>query len=75
MPALLPLSKMSRADKLRAMEALWTDLSRVENKVKSPAWHQEALRETERAVAAGKAKFTDWDEAKKRILRKAAKLS
>lgn len=74
MPIVLPLEKMSRADKLRAMEALWADLSRNEAKVKSPPWHEQALRDAECAVKQGKALFSDWDEAKKRLRRKAAKL-
>lgn len=75
MPTVLPLKKMSRPEKLRAMEALWIDLSQDDAAFKSPAWHEEALREAERAVAAGTAKFSDWDEAKKRLRRKAAKLA
>ena len=75
MPTVLPLKKMSRLEKLRAMEALWIDLSQNNDAFKSPTWHEEALRETERAVAAGTAKFSDWEEAKKRVRRKAAKLA
>jgi len=43
----LPIQRMSREDKLRAMEALWEDLSRDDVEINSPAWHAEALRETE----------------------------
>jgi len=75
MPVVLPLKKMSRDEKLRAMEALWADLSQDEDRFESPAWHAQALREAERAVKSGKAKFSDWEEAKKRIRRKAAKLA
>jgi hypothetical protein len=75
MPVVLPLKKMSRDEKLRAMEALWADLSQDENRFESPAWHEQALREAEHAVKAGKARFSDWEEAKKRIRRKAAKLA
>lgn len=75
MPTLLPLKKMSRLEKLRVMEALWTDLSQDEHGLESPAWHADALREAERAVAAGTARFGDWEEAKQRIRRKAAKLA
>ena len=64
---------MSRDEKLRAMEALWADLSQEEARFESPAWHDHALREAERAVKTGKARFSDWEEAKKRIRRKAAK--
>lgn len=66
---------MSRPEKLRAMEEIWTDLSKDNDGVESPAWHEDALRAAERAVAAGTAKFSDWDEAKQRVRRKAAKLT
>ena len=69
----LDLSKMSREEKLIAMETLWADLAGDESRYQSPAWHGEALKETERLVKAGKAKFANWDEAKKRIRSKAAK--
>jgi hypothetical protein len=69
----LAIKRMSRADKLRTMEALWADLAKDETRMDSPAWHAEALRETERLVRQGKAKFSDCQEAKRRVLRKAAK--
>lgn len=65
---------MSRDEKLRAMEALWTDLSQDDERIESPPWHKNALREAEDALKAGKAQFSDWAEAKKRIRRKATKL-
>ena len=74
MAVTLPIRRMSRADKLRAMEALWTDLSRDEAELRSPAWHGEILRETEQLVRDGKAKFSDWQTARRRIHRKAARL-
>ena len=57
------------------MEAIWADLSRDEKQFESPAWHEQALRETEQLVKTGEAKFSDWDEAKKRMRRKAEKLA
>ena len=75
MPITLPLKKMTRSEKLMAMEALWADLSQDDAKVESPTWHADALRETERLVKDGKAKFSDWDTAKTRIRRRAARLS
>jgi hypothetical protein len=75
MPVTLPLKKMPRDEKLRAMEALWADLSQDEDAFESPAWHEQALREAEHAVKTGKARFSDWEEAKKRIRRKATKLA
>jgi predicted nucleic-acid-binding protein len=67
MPLTLLLKKMSRDDKLRAMEAIWSDLSKDESKFKSPAWHADALQEAQRLFKAGKATFSDWDEAKARM--------
>ena len=64
---------MSREDKLRAMEALWEDLSRDEAQTSSPAWHAEVLRDTELLIKEGKAKFSDWRTAKRRVRQKAAR--
>lgn len=66
---------MSRAEKLRVMQAIWADLSQDEQQFDSPGWHADALREAERAVEAGTAKSGDWEEAKMRLRRKAAKLA
>lgn len=65
-----PLNQMSKADKLRAMEALWADLSSDDRGFVSPRWHGEVLEETERLVKSGKARFLDWESAKKMIRRK-----
>jgi len=75
MAVTLPINRMSRADKLRAMEALWADLSRDEAGIDSPGWHGVILRETERLVRDGKAKFSDWQTARRRIHRKAARIA
>jgi hypothetical protein len=75
MAVTLPIRRMSRADKLRAMEALWVDLSRDEAEIESPGWHGAALRETEQLVRDGKAKFSDWQAARRRIHRKAARVA
>jgi Putative addiction module component len=65
------LKKMSRADKLRAMEDLWSDLTRDEGKYASPSWHFGVLEKTEQDIQAGRTKFIDWEEAKKSIRRRA----
>jgi len=67
MPASLPLNEMTVAEKLRAMEALWDDLCRRGEVIPSPEWHGEVLAEREQLVTEGKAKFSDWDEARARI--------
>ena len=69
----LQLKKLSRTEKLQAMESLWIDLSKDEGHYQSPAWHGAVLKEAQHLVKEGKAKFGDWDEAKERLRRKTAK--
>lgn len=59
--------RLPRADKLRLMEVLWTDLSNPEDQFDSPAWHEAALRETQQRVAAGEEAVVGWEEAKRRL--------
>jgi putative addiction module component (TIGR02574 family) len=65
----LPLSKLTLAQKLDLMEAIWDDLAKHEESLESPHWHQEVLNERERALADGKAIVSDWEESKARIRR------
>ena len=65
------IKKMSRAEQLRTMEALWTELTRDESKYASPSWHYDELARTDRAIRSGQVKFVDWDSAKKAIRRRA----
>lgn len=67
MEAILPLDKMTVAEKLRVMEMLWADLSRHEAQLESPAWHEDVLREREARVKSGKESFMDWETAKKQL--------
>jgi hypothetical protein len=63
----LPLSEMSRAEKLMALEAIWEDLSRNEPEFESPAWHRDELETTEARVKSGKEQFIDWESAKEEL--------
>ena len=67
MEATLPLDKMTVAEKLRAMELLWADLSRNEAQIESPAWHGDVLRDRESRIKSGEEKFLDWKTAKKQL--------
>jgi hypothetical protein len=67
MPVELQLAEMTLEEKLRAMEALWDDLCRREEAMPVPQWHKDLLDERERLVEQGKARFIDWETAKKRI--------
>jgi len=71
MAIILQLNRMSKAEKLRALEAIWADLANDD--FASPSWHAEALREAEARAHAGKAKFSSWPHAKERIRRKTSK--
>lgn len=70
MEAILPLDKMTIAEKLRAMETLWTDLCRDESQIESPGWHGDVLREREAKIKSGKEKFLDWETAKRQLRKK-----
>ena len=61
------IAKMSRREKLQALEAIWADLSRNAEEVESPAWHEEALQSTEARVKAGQEQVLDWEEAKRQL--------
>jgi len=61
----LQIEKMTRNEKLQAMEMLWDNLSSSEQETESPAWHGDVLRETEARVASGEEKAVDWEIAKK----------
>ena len=64
---LLQIEKMSRKEKLQAMEALWADLSRNDDDLESPDWHRSALEETEKRLASGVENVLDWEDAKREL--------
>jgi Putative addiction module component. len=65
--AVIQIDQMTLEEKLLAMEALWDDLCRREAGVPVLQWHKDLLDERERLVREGKAQFTDWETAKRRI--------
>jgi len=67
----LAIENMTWDEKLRAMEELWESLSRDEAQLKSPPWHEEALRETAALHDAGKEQPIDWDAAKRELRKRA----
>ena len=67
MSVTLPLKRMSRQDKLRAMERLWQDLCQDEADYPSPAWHGDLLRERLTRAKAGGERFVDWETAKRSL--------
>jgi len=67
MHLVIPLEKMTTADKLKALEEIWSDLQRTPDEVPSPAWHADVLRAREARVKEGSSEFQDWPTAKRRI--------
>jgi hypothetical protein len=61
------IQQMPRSEKLKLMESLWEDLSRTDGEFESPAWHEKALAETERRLAAGQEQVLDWNTAKQAL--------
>ena len=69
MPSILPVHQMTTEDKLQVMEELWASLASESETLESPAWHREALLETERRLADGREHFLDWESAKDSLRR------
>ena len=63
----IEIKHLSREEKLRIMEVIWEDLSKDDEEVESPNWHQKALRETERRLSLDHEKIVDWQPAKKEL--------
>ena len=61
------IHQMPLLEKILVMEAIWEDICREEDRLEVPQWHKELLDERERMIAEGKARFIDWEEAKKQI--------
>ncbi len=58
---------LPRLEKLRLMESLWKDLSNEPDQLESPAWHGQALKDTEGRLARGEEEVVDWEVAKVRL--------
>ena len=63
----LEIEKMTLDEKLRAMEALWADLSRNEHNIQSPPWHEQVLEAREQRVKSGDEKFLNWEDTKREL--------
>ena len=61
------IARMSREEKLQALEAIWADLSKDAAAVESPPWHEDVLKETQARASAGQERIVDWSEAKREL--------
>ena len=67
MKARLPLDEMTPEEKLKALEEIWESLTGAPAELPSPPWHEDVLRNREKAESQGKSEFIPWAEAKKSI--------
>jgi hypothetical protein len=51
------IKKMSRTERLAALEALWDSLLDEESKIESPQWHRDVLEERRKKIENGQAEF------------------
>jgi putative addiction module component (TIGR02574 family) len=51
------MKKMSKIERLQAMEALWDSLLDEESEMESPEWHRDVLEERKGKIETGKAEF------------------
>lgn len=51
------IKRMSRIERLQAIEALWDSLIDEESEIKSPEWHKDILEDRKRKIETGKAEF------------------
>ena len=62
------LSKLSLDEKLELMEAVCAELAKHQDRIESPAWHEQELKKTDQRIADGLEEPIEWEEAK-RILK------
>ena len=53
----LEIKKMSRIERLQAMEAIWNSLIDEEPEIESPEWHRDILEERKKKIEEGRAVF------------------
>ncbi len=68
---MMNIENLSRAEKLRMIEAIWDDLAHDTVMMPSPEWHADELKKAERAYDEKRAELVSWEAAKK-ILRDGA---
>jgi hypothetical protein len=61
------LATMTVAQKQDLMHRLMIDLSQQPENLPSPAWHEEVLRERDKAVAEERDEYRDWEIARREI--------
>ena len=63
------VSRLSKAERLQAMEWLWASLSKEQQEIESPEWHGEVLAARKAKVDSSEAQFLSVAQLKKRLRR------
>lgn len=63
----LPIKSMTTAEKIAAMEELWTALQSDFESVSSPEWHGEVLSERHSRIESGETSFSTLEEVRERL--------
>ena len=63
------VSRLSKAERLQALEWLWASLSKEQQDIESPEWHGEVLVARKAKVDSGEAQFLSVAQLKKRLRR------
>jgi putative addiction module component (TIGR02574 family) len=66
----LPLDKMTVAEKLEVIDRVWDDLRRNAESVPTPEWHKRILEDRRKAYERGEIDYSDWEDAKAEIRRR-----
>ena len=61
---LADIKKMSMAERLKAMEALWDSLLYENEEIESPEWHEKIVEKRKAKIKSGKVKFISLSELK-----------
>jgi hypothetical protein len=61
------LRQLPKAEKLRMMEMIWSDLTDGKEDFVSPDWHEAELKRTADRVKSGCELPIDWTEAKEQL--------
>lgn len=63
------LSRLTNAERVESLNAVWESIENRDEEIEWPAWHGEVLAEREAEIASGEAKFLTIDQLKERLRR------
>ena len=63
----MPISSMTIAERIAAMEELWASLQRDADEIAPPDWHGRVLAERQKRNANGQTSFSSLEEVRARL--------